>query len=336
VAVLIFSTSYLILPKILYVLEGGLRLVLEVQADKAVENGAGRIAEEIKETLRAKKIAYTKVARIGKWDIEVILPSSEQLNEFNDSIKGDFPWLKPATSETAPDGTRVLLTLDQEKINDLRDKAVTQALESTGNRIGQLGCRWYDIRREGGDRMLVQVPGIRSLEATANFINIIATTCTLEFKVVAQNVTDQEIRDNKLPPGVRLYTVRPSDRNTQETKIPLEDEALLSGQYITDARVQIGSSGHATITLNFDPLGARIFERLTSKNVGRKLAILLNGVVYSDPVIKERIPNGRAVIEGSYTDEEAKVLAIVFIAGSAPAPPVKVLDHRTVAPALSP
>ena len=70
-----------------------------------------------------------------------------------------------------------------------------------------------------------------------------------------------------------------------------------------------------------------------AENVGRKLAIVLDGVVYSDPVIKERIPNGTAVIEGSYTDEEAKVLAIALRTGRLPAP-VKILEQRTVGPAL--
>jgi preprotein translocase subunit SecD len=81
--------------------------------------------------------------------------------------------------------------------------------------------------------------------------------------------------------------------------------------------------------VSFDPQGAEIFERLKSENVGRKLAIVLDGVVYSDPVIKERIPNGTAVIEGSNTDQEAKVLAIALRTGRLAAP-VKILEYRLV------
>jgi len=313
-------------------LQGGIHLVLEVEADKAVENAAERFSEEIKDTLRAKKIGFTRVARTGAWDIEVVLPSSEQLNEFNDALKSDFPRLRPATTETTPDGTRVLLTMDQKEINDLRNMAVAQGLETIRNRIDQFGVREPDIRPEAGDRILVQLPGIRNPQEA---ITLIGKTAVLEFKLVAQNVSEQEIHDNKLPPGVKLYPVRPSDRNTQETKLPLEEKTVLTGQYITDARVEIGgrSVGQAYIALNFDPQGGKIFERLTGDNVGRKLAIVLDGVVYSDPVIKERIPNGRAVIEGSYTDEEAKVLAIALRTGRLPAP-VKILEQRTVGPAL--
>jgi preprotein translocase subunit SecD len=313
-------------------LQGGIHLVLEVEADKAVENAAERFVEEIKDTLRAKKIGFAKVARTGAWDIEVVLPSGEQLNEFNDALKSDFPRLKPATTETTPDGTRVILTMDQKEVNDLRNQAVAQGLETIRNRIDQFGVREPDIRPEAGDRILVQLPGIKNPQEA---INLIGKTAVLEFKLVAQNVTEQEIHDNKLPPGVRLYPVRPSDRNTQETRLPLEEKTVLTGQYITDARVEIGgrSFGEAHIALNFDPQGGKIFERLTADNIGRKLAIVLDGVVYSDPVIKERIPNGRAVIEGSYSDEEAKVLAIALRTGRLPAP-VKILEQRTVGPAL--
>ncbi len=313
-------------------LQGGIHLVLEVEADKAVENTADRRAEELKDTLRTKKIGFTRIERTGAWDIEVVLPSVDQLNEFNEVMKTDYPMLKPATTETTADGTRVLLTMEQKEVNDIRNMAVAQGLETIRNRIDQFGVREPDIRPEEGDRILVQLPGIKNPQEA---INLIGKTAVLEFKLVAQNVTDQEIQENKLPPGIKLYSMRPSDKNMRETKIPLEEKTVLTGNYITDARVEIGgrSFGEARISLNFDPQGAKIFERLTAENVGRKLAIVLDGVAYSDPVIKERIPNGTAVIEGSYSDEEAKVLAIALRTGRLPAP-VKILEQRTVGPAL--
>jgi preprotein translocase subunit SecD len=313
-------------------LQGGIHLVLEVEADKAVENTADRRAEELKDTLRAKKIGFTRIERTGAWDIEVVLPSVDQLNEFNEALKTDYPMLKAATTETTADGTRILLTMDQKEVNDIRNMAVAQGLETIRNRIDQFGVSEPDIRPEAGDRILVELPGIKDPQEA---INLIGKTAVLEFKLVAQNVSDQEIQENKLPPGVKIYPMRPSDKNMRETKIPLEEKTVLTGNYITNARVEIGgrSFGEARISLDFDPQGAKIFERLTSENVGRKLAIVLDGVVYSDPVIKERIPNGTAVIEGSYTDEEAKVLAIALRTGRLPAP-VKILEQRTVGPAL--
>lgn len=335
-----FSSSHLpglsdVLPEKIHLgldLQGGIYLVLEVEADKAVENTAERFAEEIKDSLRTKKIGFTKVARTGAYDIEVVLPTNEQLSEFNEAIKGDFPKLKPATAENSGDGTKVLLTMDEKEVTNLRKMAIDQGLETIRNRIDQFGVSEPDIRPEAGDRILVQLPGIKDPQEA---INLIGKMAVLEFKLVAQNVTDQETRENKLPPGVKLYPMKASDRNTPEGKIALEEKTVLTGDHITDARVEIGgrSFGEAHISLNFDSQGAKIFERLTSENVGRKLAIVLDGSVYSDPVIKERIPNGTAVIEGSYTDEEAKVLAIALRTGRLPAP-VKILEQRTVGPAL--
>lgn len=313
-------------------LQGGIHLVLEVEADKAVENAAERFSEELKDTLRAQKIGFTKIAKVNNWDVEVILPSADQQSQLMQAVEKDFPRLKFSTAETTPEGTRVLLTMDQKEINNIRTQAVAQGLETIRNRIDQFGVREPDIRPESGDRILVQLPGIKNPQEA---INLIGKTAVLEFKMVAQNVSDQDMRDGKLPPGVKVYPVRPSERNRGEGKIALEDKTLLTGQYITDARVEIGSRnfGESQIALEFDAQGARIFERVTGDNVGRSLAIVLDGTVYSYPNIKERIGGGKAVISGSFTDEEAKVLAIALRTGRLPAP-VKILEQRTVGPAL--
>ena len=313
-------------------LQGGIYLALEVEADKAVELRTERFVEEIKDALRTKKIGFTKVAKTGPSDIEIVLPSNEQLNTLNETLKNDFSKLRPASTETTPEGTKVLLAMDQKEITELRANAVTQGLETIRNRIDQFGVSEPDIRPEHGDRILVQLPGIKNPQEA---IDLIGKMAVLEFKFVAQNVTEEEIHDNKPPPGVKLYPMRPSDRNTQETKVPLEEKVVLTGQHITDAKFEVGqrSFGEAQISLNFDDEGAKLFERLTSENVGRKLAIVLDGIVYSDPVIKERIPNGRAVISGSFSDDEAKAVAIALRTGRLPAP-VKILEQRTVGPAL--
>jgi preprotein translocase subunit SecD len=314
-------------------LQGGIHLVLEVEADKAVENTAERSAEEIKDALRAQKVGFTKVARANNWDIEVVLPSTDQQNDLRQVIEKDFPRLKWANAETTPEGSRVLFTLDDKEVNNIRKQAVAQGLETIRNRIDQFGVLEPDIRPEGEDRILVQLPGISNPQEA---INLIGKTAVLEFKLAAQGVTDQDMHDGKLPPGAKVYPMRPSESKArQESKIALEDKTLLTGQYITEARVEIDSRsfGGSHIALEFDPQGARIFERVTGDNVGRNLAIVLDGVVYSAPNIKEKISGGRAVITGSFTDEEAKVLAIALRTGRLPAP-VKILEQRTVGPAL--
>lgn len=312
-------------------LQGGIHLVLEVEADKAVENAAERFSEEIKDALRAQKVGFTGVARTNNWDIEVVLPNSEQQNELRQVLEKEFPRLKWEKVETLPEGTRILFTLDEKEVNNIRKMAIAQGLETIRNRIDQFGVREPDIRPEGEDRILVQLPGISNPQEA---INLIGKTAVLEFKLVAQNVNENESR---LPAGVKYYPMRSSERTSRggESRIALEDKTVLTGQYITDARVEIDSRGFggSHISMEFDPQGARIFERVTEANVSRQLAIVLDGVVYSAPQIKERIAGGKAQITGSFSDEEAKVLAIALRTGRLPAP-VKILEQRTVGPAL--
>ncbi|RLA85156.1 MAG: protein translocase subunit SecD, partial [Deltaproteobacteria bacterium] len=118
-------------------------------------------------------------------------------------------------------------------------------------------------------------------------------------------------------------------------KIPylVKAKTLLTGDAIKDARVAFDRFNRPYISLTFTPWGAKEFERITAENVHKRLAIILDGTVYSAPVIRERISGGRAVIEGDFTLEEAHDLAIVLRAGALPAP-VKILEERTVGPSL--
>ena len=122
----------------------------------------------------------------------------------------------------------------------------------------------------------------------------------------------------------------------RRTKIPylLEKKTLLTGDSLEDARVTISDRfGEPYVSLKFDSQGARDFDRITASNVKRRLAIVLDGVVHSAPVIQERISGGNAQITGNFTMEEAHDLAIVLRAGALPAP-VSILEQRTVGPSL--
>lgn len=114
----------------------------------------------------------------------------------------------------------------------------------------------------------------------------------------------------------------------------LKAETLLKGDTIDDARVRFDTQfGQPYVSLSFNSSGAKIFEEITGQNVGRRLAIILDGRVKSAPVIKTRIPGGKAVIEGRFTSEEAHDLAITLRAGSLPAP-IEIAEERTVGPSL--
>lgn len=315
-------------------LQGGMHLILEVQADKAVEGTAERMVEDLKETLRKERVPFSSIKRVKSWDIQIQLPSGTKQEELRQLIDKDFPTLEWQTGETSSQGTSLLLTLKSKEVQRIRKLAIDQALETIRNRVDQFGVSEPDIRPEGEDRILVQLPGITDPQRA---VSIIGKTALLEFKLVAEDVTPQQIKEGKLPPGVKVYpmkSVSSSTGQTSQSEIALKDRTLMTGEYITNAQVSIDHQYNTPyVSLEFDAQGARLFERITEANVKKRLAIVLDGVVYSAPVIQEKISGGRASITGSFSMEEARDLAIVLRAGALPAP-VTVLEERTVGPSL--
>jgi preprotein translocase subunit SecD len=207
-----------------------------------------------------------------------------------------------------------------------------QALRTIRNRIDQFGVAEPDIRKQQGNRLIDQLPG---LDDPKRAINIIGQTAHLEFKLVDELADVQAAVAGNVPLESELVFmyVKGADADATGTPIVLKAEAVLTGEYITDANVQFDSFGQAYVGMNFNARGAKIFEDVTGSNIKKRLAIVLDGKVHSAPVIQDRIAGGRASITGQFTTEEAHDLAVVLRAGSLPAP-VTVLEERTVGPSL--
>ncbi|RLA81595.1 MAG: protein translocase subunit SecD, partial [Deltaproteobacteria bacterium] len=201
------------------------------------------------------------------------------------------------------------------------------------NRVDQFGVAEPEIARQGTDRILVQLPGEKDPERAKS---LIGKTAMLEFKLLDEGHDLRDALAGNVPPGsVILYQRKRDPATGAVRKIPylVKEKTLLTGEALKDARVAFDQFNRPYISLTFTPHGAKEFERITGENVGKRLAIILDGTVYSAPVIKERISGGRAVIEGDFTLEEAHDLAIVLRAGALPAP-VRILEERTVGPSL--
>jgi len=151
-----------------------------------------------------------------------------------------------------------------------------------------------------------------------------------------ENSLDEALK-GKIPPGDEILYERQVDAHTGAvTKTPylIKRAAVITGEVIADARVRMdGEYGDPYISITFDKRGALLFARVTEANVKRRLAIVLDGNVYSAPVIQEKIEGGKAQITGRFSSEEARDLAIVLRAGSLPAP-VNIQEQRTVGPSL--
>lgn len=315
-------------------LQGGMHLVLEVQTQKAVENRIGRTVQELRDAMKKAGIRYAELDRVKEIQISVRILNKENIEAFDKMLDKEFPWLRLVSRTHEGEGIIVRLDLPEQKIKYIEEMASRQAMETIRNRIDQFGVSEPDIRRQGEKRILVQLPGIKDPQRA---INLIGQTALLEFKLVDEEYDLQEALKGEIPPSDEILYEISEDKVTMRTKktpFLVKKRTYLTGEYLTDARVEIDSQfNEPYVTIVFDKKGARLFERITEANVKKRLAIVLDGHIYSAPVIQEKISGGNARITGNFTDEEARDLAIVLRAGALPAP-VKILEERTVGPSL--
>jgi len=225
-------------------------------------------------------------------------------------------------------GMHIVLEVDKSKLPpEAAKRDVTGiALEVVRNRIDQFGVREPLIQRQGADQILVQLPGVTDRERA---IKLIGQTALLEFRLVADQ-RRSELISRALKGDVPTGYVLAEDEDG--TPMLLEKEGGLTGSILSDAWVDVGEMGMPEVSFRLNKEGAREFSRLTGANIGRRLAIVLDGKVQSAPEIQSRISDsGR--ITGRFTREQSNDLAIVLRAGSLPAP-IRVVEERTVGPTL--
>lgn len=226
-------------------------------------------------------------------------------------------------------GMHLLLKIDTSHLTgEAKIDAADRALEVIRNRIDEFGVREPSIQKQGEDEIVVQLPGVTDRERA---IEIIGKTALLEFKLVS--VDSEKMRqalEGNVPQGFELKYV-------EDTKEPLllEKKAALTGDALSDATVNFSQAQFygPVVGLKFNAEGAKKFAELTAANVGRRLAIVLDGKVQSAPNIKEAIPSGEAVISGRFDVTEAQDLALVLRVGALPAP-MRIEEERTIGPLL--
>ena len=315
-------------------LQGGMHLVLEVQAHEAAEGTVERIGQELKSTLRKERIRFKRIERINGDQLSIKIKGTKNIDRFQEFLDNEYSELREVKRNLADEVLTLVLDLPDTETARIKTMAVDQALETIRNRIDQFGLSEPDIRRQSHQRILVQLPGINDPERAKD---LIGQTALLEFKLVDESVTVSEAQKGNLPPDTELlYQVEtnPDTKRTVKTPFVLKKRTLLTGASLTDARMEIGGQyNEPYVSLSFDKKGARRFAEITGENVKKRLAIVLDNKVKSAPMIQEKISGGSARITGRFSTEEARDLAIVLRAGALPAP-VKILEERTVGPSL--
>ena len=315
-------------------LQGGMHLVLEVDTQKAVESTVERIAQEMRRFLKKEHIRYSAIDVIEGTKISVDIRNPKDIDRFEKMLDDEFKDLRIQSRDTQDDNLTVVMDLPDDEAAHIKRLAADQALETIRNRIDQFGVSEPDIRRQGEERILIQLPGIKDTQRAKE---LIGRTALLEFRLLDETHDLNAALSGNVPPGSEvLYQVEENPETNRITKIPylIRKRAPLTGAYLTDARVQIDSQyNEPYVSIDFDRKGAQIFARITEDNVQKRLAIVLDETVYSAPVIQEKITGGKARITGNFSTEEARDLAIVLRAGALPAP-VNILEERTVGPSL--
>ncbi len=315
-------------------LQGGLHLILEVQTDEAIKAAVDQSMSEASALMKENRIKYRDVVRTSPDSFAVYLKDSGQEAVFDAEVLGELGAFKKVSSQQSEKGFEVKLSMLPQAVEDMKEQAVRQAVDTIRNRVDEFGLAEPDVVRHGPDRIIVQLPGLK--EDLESAVRIIKKTARLEFKLVDEEGDLQAALKGDVPRGDEiLYKIDRNPRTGAVTRTPflVKKNILMTGDVLTDAQVRPGQAGSLYISLNFNSRGARIFERITGEHIRERLAVILDNRVYSAPVIKDRISGGSAIIEGSFTPEEAHELALVLRAGSLPAP-VKIEETRSVGPSL--
>lgn len=250
-------------------------------------------------------------------------------------------------------GSYLLLELDVDKLEEGVDvrEALNRAKEIILNRVDQFGVSEPNIVRQGDLWIAVQLPGITD---PARAKELIGKTAFLEFIIVGDEESFNKINEKKIELDKSFKELWDEEGNLipeiaelvpDDSKLfpgkegryyLLKSSVSLTGAYLVDAKVQFGQGtmgGFPHVAIEFNAEGAKKFAEVTGAHIGENLAIVLDGVVQSAPVIKDRIPNGQGIIEGQFTADDAKFLATILKAGALPAP-VRIIEERTVGPTL--
>jgi preprotein translocase subunit SecD len=302
-------------------LQGGLHLLLKVETDVAIEEMVGNLEGDIREILRFGEIkTFPKNMKITGNAVQFDISHPEKRDRVRELV---FQRNHGVSIDTLDDGGfRVEYT--EQAIADKRKETVQQTLEIIRIRIDETGVREPTIQQQGEERILLQIPGVDNPEEIKKLLN---TTAKLTFHLVHPEIYGSSPRP---PPG---YLDIPSgEDNRRGTRYWVRRKVDVGGDNLVDAQPSFDQN-RPVISFRFDQTGARKFGRVTSKNVGRLLAIVLDGKVISAPRINEPITGGSGIITGQFSVGETQRVSLLLRAGALPAP-VSFLEERSVGPGL--
>jgi preprotein translocase subunit SecD len=311
-------------------LAGGSQLLLEAETSGVARQRLENMEDVLRREMRTEGVRITEVSTAGG-RLSFLVSDPAQLEQARAVARrlaqpsifgGAREW------DLGEDGNRIVLSQTGAGLNAAVDQAMDVARDVIDRRINALGTLEPTIIRQGSTRIVVQVPGLQDPEALKE---LIGRTARLEFKLVDLTATPEQLQSGRASAGSEVL---PYPEGGEEARIAVQRRSIITGDMIADARQGFDpEDNRPVVNITFDGNGSRRFARVTSENVGRPFAIILDDIVISAPNINEPIIGGQAQISGSFTVESANQLAISLRSGRLPVD-LTVVEERTVGPEL--
>ena len=307
-------------------LQGGLHMLLGVNTDEAVTSKMKSIATSVKYFADDEEVLIEDLSIDGDTVSFLVLDEDEmpKVDEMLSKIKG--------LDISKDSDNKLTITLTPEEVARTKDLSVAQAVETIRNRLDQFGLAEPTVIRQGAEDIVVQLPGIKTGADEKAARELISKPANLELMAVDEARADQVYTMTQSEAASYGDIILESSQRPGE-KYLVKEIPILNGSQVIDAQVAFDQGNQPIINFTLNSSGARIFGDFTGKNVGKRLAVVLDGKVYSAPNIRERIGGGSGQISGGFTLQEAGNVAIALRSGALPAS-VKMLEKRSVGPSL--
>ena len=301
-------------------LQGGSYLLLEIDSDPLIQEKIQSKVIPLKKLLKKNNLNYSNFT-INKKDLIFSINDVEKFKLLLFSKKDNFlnPYIDKYNSFELDleilENNNIRVLFSKYGLLTINNSALKQSIEIVRRRIDDVGTKEPTILQRGDKRILVELPGLKNPERIKN---LLGQTAQLNFRLVADNEefgVDQLISEN----GEELNVSK---------------RIVMSGENLIDAQPNFNNqSNEPTVSFTLDRLGAQKFGRTTTDNVGKRLAIVLDGKIVSAPSINEPITSGSGMISGNFSFQEATDLALLLRSGALPTP-LDVVEERTVGPDL--
>ncbi len=333
-------------------LRGGVHFLMEVDVEGALRRAEERYVGDLRSSLREAKVRYLTVRRLPTGGIEIAFRDENQRDTGRRTIENELPELQLIEAEKE-NKSSLIATVRQEQLEEVKKFALDQNMTALRNRVDELGVAEPVVQQQGDRRIVVQLPGVQD---TAKAKEILGRTATLEVMMVDEEHDLQSAIRSSVPPGSKLF------RHRGGGQILLKNRVIYSGENVVDAAAGIDNrTGGPVVYITLDARGAAVNQRITGKNIGKRMAVVYVEVksekkldaagrpvrdeegnevkirrrleeVITAPVIRDQLGK-RFQIEGLDSISEAQDLALLLRAGALAAP-IEIVEERTVGPSL--